>query len=154
MLAALQRLHGLRQSCTGFGPIEKGCVECVCEEFGGSYRYRPQRDAHTLDPCSQEGSGQTHHPVSCYSAAGLRVQPEWKRSRRSGGSIKPNSLCKICEKFYLRTTSLTAKHRSSISAAVRRKSLSGGLSHTLSTSHTLSPSSLVSSTPLSLSGLL
>lgn len=94
MRAALQCLHGLCQSCTGFGPIEKGSIKGVCEQFGGSYRYRPQRDAHTLDPCSQEGSGQTHHPVSCHPAAGLRVQPEATRSQRSGGSVKPNRLCK------------------------------------------------------------
>lgn len=92
MLATLQRLHGLSQSCTGFGPIEKGHVEGMCEEFGGSYRYRPQRDAHTLDPGGQEGSGQTHHPVSRHPAAGLRVQPEATRSQRSGGSINPNSV--------------------------------------------------------------
>lgn len=76
MLASLQGLHGLRQSCTSFGPVEKGCVEVVCEQFGGSYWYRPQGDAHTLDPCSQEGPGQTHHPVTRHPAAGLRVQPE------------------------------------------------------------------------------
>lgn len=154
MLAALQCLHGLCQSCAGFGSIEKRCIKGVCEQFGGSYRYRPQRDAHTLDPCSQEGSGQTHHPISRHPAAGLWVHPEATRSQRSGGLVKPNSFCKICEKFYLRTTSLTVKHRSSISAAVRRKSLSGGLSHTLSTSHTLSPSSLISSDPPSRSWLL
>lgn len=86
MLAALQGLHGLRQSHTGFGPVEKGRVEGVREQFGGSYRYRPQRDTHTLDPCSQEGSGQTHHPVSRHPAAGLWVQPEVTRRQRSGGS--------------------------------------------------------------------
>lgn len=121
MFAALQSLHGLRQSCAGFSPVEKRCVEGVCEDLGGSYRYRPQRDTHTLDAGSQEGPGQTHQPVRRHLAAGLRVQPEGTGSQRSGGTlggfIKP-----LCLKFYLRTTSLTFKHRSSISAAVRRKS--------------------------------
>lgn len=53
--------------------------------------------------------------------------------------------------FHLSTTSLTLRHRSSMSAAVRRKSWRGGLSHTLSTSLTLSPSSLMSSSTLSCS---
>lgn len=84
MLAALQGLHGLAQSCTGFGPVEQSRVEGVCEQFGGSYRYRPQRHTHTLDPRSQKGSGQTHHPVSCHPAAGLRVQPEGTEVRGQG----------------------------------------------------------------------
>lgn len=93
MLAALQCLHGLCQSCTGFGPVEKGCVESVCEQFGGSYWYRPQRDTHTLDPCSQEGSGQTHYPVSCHPAAGLWIQPEVTKNPGSDVSVKHNSPC-------------------------------------------------------------
>lgn len=92
MLAALQCLHGLRQSCAGFGAVQEGGVEGVREQFGGSDRYRPQRDAHTLDPRGQEGSGQTHHPVCRHLAAGLRVQPE-ATSQRSGGALKPNRLC-------------------------------------------------------------
>lgn len=95
MLAALQNLHGLCQSCTGFGPVEKSSVKSVREQFGGSYRYRPQRDTHTLDPCSQEGSGQTHHPISCHSAAGLGVQPEVTKSQGSDGSVEHNRLCKV-----------------------------------------------------------
>lgn len=154
MLAALQRLHGLRQSGAGFGAVEEGGVEGVCEQFGGSYRYRPQRHAHTLDPRSQEGPGQTHQPVRRHPAAGLWVQPEEERGQRSGGPVRPDRLCETCAGSYLRTTSLTLKHRSSMSAAVSRKSCSDGLSHTLSTSHILSPSSLISSALLSLSGLL
>lgn len=60
----------------------------------------------------------------------------------------------LTESFYLKTTNLTFKHRPRTSAAVRRKSWSAGVSHTLSTSHTLSPSSLASPAALSFSGLL
>ena len=73
MFAALKRLHGFGQSGAGFGPVEQRRVEGVCEQFGGSDGYGPQRHAHTLDPRSQEGSGQTHHTVGCHSAAGLWV---------------------------------------------------------------------------------
>lgn len=81
MFAALQRLHGLRQRRAGFGPVEESRVERVREEFGSGDRDRPQGNAHALDPSSQEGSGQTHHPVSRHPAAGLRVQPMVKEVR-------------------------------------------------------------------------
>lgn len=90
MLAALQGLHGLGQSGAGFGPVEKGRVESVCEQFGGSYWNGPQRDAHTLDPCSQEGSGQTHHSVSRHPAAGLWIQPEVTDIQGSDVCVKHN----------------------------------------------------------------
>lgn len=91
VLAALQSLHGLRQSCADLGPVKQGGVEGVCEEFGGSYGYRPQRDADTLDACGQEGSGQTHHAVRGYPAAGLRVQPEAPEETYISG-MKPNTV--------------------------------------------------------------
>lgn len=144
MFAALQRLHGFGQRRAGFGPVEKCRVERVCEEFGRGDGDRPQGDADTLDSSSQKGSGQTHHPISSHPAAGLWVQPVVKEVR---GQVADESFSTGVTS-HLRTTSLTLRHRSSMSAAVRRKSWRGGLSHTLSTSHTLSPSSLISSSPL------
>lgn len=80
MFAALQRLHGFSQRCTGFGPVEKSHVERVGEEFGCGDGDRPQGHAHALDSSSQEGSGQTHHPISSHPAAALWVQPVVKMS--------------------------------------------------------------------------
>lgn len=101
MLAALQCLHGFSQSCTGFGPIVKSCVEGVCEQFRGSYWHRPQRDTHTLDPCSQERSSQPHNSICCYLAAGLWVQPEVAKGQRvTWDSQKLRKACvknQICE---------------------------------------------------------
>lgn len=113
-----------------------------------------QRDTHThWTPAAKKALVRPTNPsaVTLLLDSGYNLRET--RSKRSGGPIQPHRPGDIFEKLYLRTTSLTAKHRSNISAAVRRKSFSGGLSHTLSTSHTLSPSSLISSEPLSPSGL-
>lgn len=90
----------------------------------------------------------TPSEVTLQLDSGYNLRPP-KRHTSVGWSQTRSNLLNLW--FYLRTTSLTAKHRSSMSAAVRRKSLSGGLSHKLSASHTLS---LSSSAPRSLSGLL
>lgn len=86
LLAALDSLHGICQCRTSFGPVEKGGIEGMDKNLGGSNWDRPQGHKYTLSPSSQESSSQSHNTICCDLAAGLLVWPAATKSQ--GSNVK------------------------------------------------------------------